>query len=160
MSMAHRTEHEIFSQVRYYRQLRFTRARILYEMKRTLGKSWNANKIKVIDAAIKGIAPRKTSVDIKKISQKIARFVPLRKRGKLLTGSLTATSLQDLEKKAKRARTILEASGFKFKVVRGDVGDWTWGFVYTKQRNTQVFASISLKEKSRPKKIVIEIGID
>lgn len=157
--MAYRTQHNIFSQVQYYRQVGFSRTRIMYEMKRILGTTWNANKIKIIDNAIKGIEPGKTVVDIEKISQKISRFVPLRKRGKLLIGSLAAVSLLDLDKKAKRARTILEASGFKFKTVRGDVGDWTWGFVYTKKRNSRVFAGILIKEKTRPKKITIEIGI-
>lgn len=156
------TRSTIYSQVRYYKTLHFSRKRILYEMKRLLGNSWDKSKIAWIDDAIKGNKPKKPSDHEKVLRQVIALFkspFALKKWGARWRCVVRATSAADLEKKRLVVKKYIEFRGFAFRGVRGDVGLWSLSFDYVKKRGQGIWATATVREMSRPRYILVEVGV-
>lgn len=154
------TRAAIARQILYYRQLRFDRPRILYEIKRKVGKRWNKGLIAFIDQVIanRGMPRSDSSEEARTaVVAALSKKLGAEKKGKRWLRVERAAQLGVLERRKKSLGDALVKSGFARAGVRGDVGMWCDCFVFRKQRGLELYANLTLYERRKPYRLELEL---
>lgn len=153
------TRAQMARQIAYYRQLRFDRRRILYELKRRLGARWNRNVIAFIDAVLAGgqLPRSRASTDKRQaVLAALEKKFEVKKRGQRWLRTERFAALEPASARAKALEKAVRRFGFGAPVVRGDVGMWSRQSRYQKVRGLELYASVTLFERRKPYRVELD----
>lgn len=155
------TNAQIARQVLQYREHRLDRKRIVYELRRRLGRSWSRAKLRVIDETLrtKAVPDRpKTAARRQSVLADLVPRLRLEKKGRRHVRVQRFAQEPALARAATALRRRLSLEGFRFECVRGDVGMWTDVFHYRKRRGLELRALLTVHERRKPFRLELEVG--